>query len=111
MKVPLYKQSKKACGPTALRMVMSYWGKDVSEKDIVKGVGGTKSYGVRTIQLASYVKKLGFKFECLSYNTKMAAGQARIKIPSKSYILKYLKKRIPVILAVRKWVLYCHNEI
>lgn len=44
MKVPLFKQnSKLSCGPTALRMVFAYFEKNISEREIVKGLGGLRS--------------------------------------------------------------------
>ncbi|MBI2064304.1 MAG: C39 family peptidase, partial [Candidatus Yanofskybacteria bacterium] len=85
-------------------------GKDVREKQIIKGIGGIKKYGVRTIRLAEFAGKSGFKTECLSYNRKLASGEAKIKQPSKKDILKFLKKGIPVIIAVRSFLLYGEKQ-
>jgi len=107
MKVPLFKQtSKRSCGPAALRMVLAYYGINIPEKEIIKGVGDLKKYGVRTIKLADFTKKLGFKVECLSYSRKLAKGKAITKKPSPRDIFKYLKRKIPVILAVNSETLY-----
>jgi len=109
MKIPLFKQKKNTCGTTALRMVFAYFGKNISENEIIKNVGGIKSYGVRTIKLAKYAKSLGFKNECLSYNKKLANGQTKIKKPNTTDILKFLKKNIPVIISVRSYLLFNTN--
>lgn len=106
MKVPRFKQTQNACGPTALRMIMAYLGKNISLKEIIKGCGGIKKYGVRTIKLADFAKRVGFKVKCLSYNVKLAQGKAQIKKPEKKDILKYLKKNVPVILAVKSSLIF-----
>lgn len=104
--VPLIKQMKQACGPTALAMVLRYFGNKISLDEIIKNVGGIKkSYGVRAIKLAGYAKKLGYKAHCYSYNEKLAKGVAEIKKPSKRLILSFLNKGFPVIIAVRTFLL------
>ncbi len=104
--VPLLKQNKMTCGITALRMVLLYFGKNISSEEIIKKVGGIKKYGVRTIKLAEFAKNLGFKVYCYSYNKKLAKGKARIKKPSKLDIIKFLKKKLPVIISVRSFLLF-----
>ena len=106
MNVPLFRQRKNTCGIIALKMILSYFGKDVDENKIIKAVGGLKSYGVRTVKLAEVAQKLGFTTECLSYNQKLASGKAIIKRPTKKDILKHLKKERPVILNVRSSLFY-----
>lgn len=106
LSVPLMKQGKLECGPTALRMVLHYFGKEVSSKEIIKEIGGIKKYGVRTIKLADFAQKLGFKVYCYSYNNKLSKGKAEIKKPAKSGIIKFLKKKLPVIIAVRQFLLF-----
>ena len=106
MKIRPLKQTKNTCGPTALKMVLEYYGYKISTKEIIKRVGGIKKYGVQTIKLAEFVKQLGFNIECLSYNKKLSKAQAKIKKPVISDILKHLSKKRPVILAVRSCVLF-----
>ena len=106
MNVPLFKQRRNTCGPTSLRMMLAYFGRDIQESEIIKSVGGIKKYGVRTVKLAKFVKELGFKTECLSYNRKLAVGKAKIKKPNIGDILKYLKQKIPVIICVRCSLFY-----
>lgn len=106
MKIPLLRQKNNTCGPTALRMVLKYFENDVLENNIIKSIGGIKKYGVRTIKLAEFAKKSGFEIVCLSYNRKLAKGKAQIKKPSKEDILKFLRKNIPVIIAVRSFLVY-----
>src|SRR4030042_669876 len=105
IQVPLLRQSKKACGPTSLAMVLKYFKKDIPLKEIIQNVGGIKSFGVRCIDLADYARELDFKADCYSYNEKLAKGKALIKKPSKELILKYLNRNLPVILAVRTCLL------
>ncbi|MCK5460235.1 C39 family peptidase [Candidatus Parcubacteria bacterium] len=105
MQVPLLKQTKSACGPTSLAMVLKYFKTEVPLNEIIKHVGGIKKYGVRIVSLAEYAKKLGFKVYCYSYNKKMSKGNAEIRKPDKKLILNFLKKRLPVIIAVRTFLL------
>ena len=106
MNVPLFKQKRNTCGLTALRMILKYWGKEVGEQEIARGTGGIKKYGVRTIKLAEFAGKSGFKTECLSYNKKLANKESRIKKPNMRDIVGYLRKEVPVIVAVRSALLY-----
>ena len=107
LSVPLLKQSRRLdCGPTALRMVLLYFGEKYSSKEIIADVGGIKDYGIKNIKLADFARGLGFKVRCYSYNQKLARGRAEIKKPSKSHILRFLKRRLPVIIAVRSSLLY-----
>ena len=101
--VPLLKQTRDACGPTSLAMVLKYFNNEVPLKKIIKDVGGIKSYGVRTMALAKYAEKLGFNVHCFAYNdkTKNAIQQK----PNSNLILKFLKRGLPVIVAVRTFLL------
>ncbi|GBE16577.1 peptidase C39 family protein [bacterium BMS3Abin15] len=104
--VPLLKQTKSACGPTSLAMVLKYFKKEVPLAEIIRNVGGgVKDYGVRMVKLSEYAKELGFKVYCYSYNEKMSKGKAKIRKPNKDLIIKFLKKRLPVIIAVRVFLL------
>ena len=106
LSVPLFKQGKLECGPTALKMVLHYFGKEVSSNEVTKNIGGIKKYGVKTIKLADFAERLGFKVYCYSYNKKLSKGKARIKKPAKSDIIRFLKKKLPVIIAVRSFLLF-----
>lgn len=109
LSVPLMKQGKLECGPTALGMVLHYFGRKISSVEITQGVGRIKKYGVRTIKLADFAKTFGFKVYCYSYNRRLANRKAEIKKPAKSDILQFLEKRLPVILAVRSFLLFNHK--
>jgi ABC-type bacteriocin/lantibiotic exporter with double-glycine peptidase domain len=104
--VPLFKQKRKTCGPTALRMVLAHHGHDIPSDDILLSIGGLKTHGVNTIDLAEFARAKGFKVECLSYNKKLAQGKAEIRMPSKTDILRHLGRNNPVILAVHSPILY-----
>lgn len=101
MKVPLFKQKTNSCGTTSLRMVMSFLGVDVSEEEIIRGVGGLKSYGVKTVALAEYAKKKGFKTILYSFSKKLSEGKAVIKNPRVLDIRRFLDEGVPVIINVR----------
>ncbi len=103
--VPLLKQTKGACGPTALAMVLKHFKNELPLKEIIKNVGGIKSYGAEAVALAEYARKLGFKTYCYSYNIKRSKSKAEIRKPDIRLILKFLRKRLPVIIAVRTFLL------
>ncbi len=104
--VPLIKQHKLTCGPTALRMVLKFFGKNIPERNILKHVGGIKKYGVRTIKLADFARSKGFLVHCHSCNPKLAKNSAIIRKPSLASIKLFLHKKLPVILAVNSSRLY-----
>ncbi len=104
--VPIIKQSKQSCGPACLAMILKYHKDQRPLSEIIKNVGGVKNFGVRAIHMARYIRSLGYEVDCFSYDKKMAKGQADIIKPNKQLILKYLKKRIPVIIAVRTFLLW-----
>lgn len=93
LKVPLMKQkAENSCGITALRMVLNYLGKNVSLKKIIREVGGLKKYGISTINLTEFANNIGFETEVYSFNNKLSKGKAKIKKPTKSIIIKFLRK-------------------
>ncbi len=104
--VPKFKQRKNTCGTTSLRMVLSFWGRDIPEKEIIREVGGLKSYGVKTTKLADFAGKLGFNISCFSYNRKLADGGAKLKLPDTKDIITFLKRGVPVIVNIRYSLLH-----
>ncbi len=69
IKVPIIKQKcKMGCGVAAMSMVYKYFGKDISEKEIIKETGGLTKWGSFTTDHALMTTKLGFKVICHSYN-------------------------------------------
>jgi ABC-type bacteriocin/lantibiotic exporter with double-glycine peptidase domain len=66
LKVPFYKQTPLNCGPTALRMVFSYFGNDTDISVIENLVNKKDGKGVSTILLAIAAAELGFKTEFYS---------------------------------------------
>ena len=106
MKVPLIKQKKLTCGPTSLRMVAAYYGRDINEREVIKLVGGLKSYGVDAIALGEAANKLGFISKAFSYSRKHSKGKAKIKKPTTSLVKNALLKKMPVILLVRSCILF-----
>lgn len=57
----LFKQTHGYCGPTALRMVLDYYGLEKTEEELARLVGATKEEGCDPWQIASAAKKLGFQ--------------------------------------------------
>jgi ABC-type bacteriocin/lantibiotic exporter with double-glycine peptidase domain len=55
--VPLYRQGYMDCGPTSLRMVMNYYGKNYSEEEITKARRGR---GTTLADAESYARSQGF---------------------------------------------------
>ena len=106
LRVPLIKQNRLTCSITALRMVLSYFGKSVPEADIIRFVGGIKSYGVKTSDLAEYVKGLGFDVRCYTFNETHKGGLTVFRKPSKAEIIHFLDHGFPVILSVSPFILY-----
>lgn len=104
--VPLLKQTRQACGPTALAMVLKYFKKEIPLRKIVRAVGGVKGFGVRTTTLAKYARRLGFKVYCYSFNKKLSGNEATIIPPHPDLIPKFLNRHIPVIITVRESLLY-----
>lgn len=103
--VPVFQQEHLQCGPTALRMVLKYFGTDMSAAEIIRQIGGVKRYGVRTVALAKFATHIGFRVHCYSYNPKMSKGLAEIRKPAKEDILRFLRKNLPVILSVRAFLI------
>lgn len=69
LEVPLIKQKHKmGCGAAAMSMVYKYFGKYISEKEIIKETGGLTKWGSFTADHALMAKSLGFKVICHSYN-------------------------------------------
>lgn len=69
LKVPIIKQkSKVGCGAAAMSMIYKYFGKDISEKEIEKEIGGFLKFGSFATDHALMAKKLGFMVVCHSYN-------------------------------------------
>jgi len=106
MKIPQFKQiNKLACGPAALSMVFAYYGKNYSQQEIVKEIGGLKKYGSRMVKLSKFAKSAGFKTKLFSYDKKLK-NDAMIKLPNLIDINKFISRKMPVILAVRSSLLY-----
>ncbi len=62
LKIKPYKQSAYyLCGPASLKMILSYYGVDKSEKIIAKQTSTTSKIGCAHQNLIKYAKKLGFK--------------------------------------------------
>lgn len=69
LKVPIIKQkSKVGCGAATMSMIYKYFGKDISEKEIEKEIGGFKKFGSFATDHALMAKRLGFTVICYSYN-------------------------------------------
>jgi ABC-type bacteriocin/lantibiotic exporter with double-glycine peptidase domain len=56
-KVPIYRQTYMDCGPTSLRMVLNFYGKNYSQEEVVKARWGR---GTKTSDMESYARSQGF---------------------------------------------------
>jgi predicted double-glycine peptidase len=57
-KVPLYRQTYMDCGPTSMRMVLNFYGKNYSQEEIVKA---RKGRGTTVSNMESYARSQGFE--------------------------------------------------
>ena len=84
--VPFYKQTTPLnCGPRALKMIFSYFGKDIPDNIIEEAVGIKDGKGVTTIQLAIATVDLGFKSSI--YTKVISFNEENLKL---DYYKKYL---------------------
>ncbi len=84
IKVKHFRQSEGFCGPASLKIVLHYYGKKVSEKQIAKMAGSTVKKGTPPESIVKAAESFGFK-AVLRENASL------------SDIRKYIKKGIPVI--------------
>jgi len=54
LKVPLYHQGKKECGPTSLLMVLGYYGVDLSREDVQRGLHFNYTLGITQSEMANF---------------------------------------------------------
>ncbi len=59
--VPQYYQSQMECGPVAMRMVLAYYGVELTTSAIKEEIFTDESVGTRPEDLAEYPKSLGFQ--------------------------------------------------
>jgi len=75
--VPVFKQSNElGCGPTALSMILNFYGIKLYEQDILKKVKiirdkKLKKYGTFMVELALFARKLGCDVHCSSYSLEL----------------------------------------
>lgn len=79
-----FRQTSGFCGPASLKIVLSYYGVEKSEKELVKLTGCTKTGGTTADAILAAAKKLGFTGFCKDFSTIAALRQL-------------LKKGVPVI--------------
>ncbi|MBI2043039.1 peptidase C39 family protein [Candidatus Pacearchaeota archaeon] len=83
--VPFYRQTTKLnCGPSALRMVISYFDKDVGIKILEEKTGIKKGKGLSTIQIAIAAGLLGYNVDF--YSIHLTFNQENLKL---DFVKKY----------------------
>ncbi len=122
--IPIYKQSKiNSCGPTALRMVLAYYGIEKNEMELVK-IAKTIKKGTRLLDLGIIATKLGFDVNAYSFMLKKSTKKLnnskrrlielganyKFKQPSMEDVIEFLKLKIPVILSVNSAILFKNNK-
>jgi len=67
LEIPFFKQTSQLnCGPTALRMVLAYFGKDEGVKILETRTGIKKGKGISTIQIATAAASSGYRVDFFS---------------------------------------------
>ena len=85
LKVPLYKQTTELnCGPTALKMILSYFGKDIDIKFLEEKTGIKKGKALYTIQIAIAAASLGHQADF--YSKHILFNEEHLKL---DYYKKY----------------------
>lgn len=64
--VPLKQSNKRSCGATCIAMVVRAFGEEISERQIIRELGGLRSYGIDTVRLAAFAQALGLQVRCYS---------------------------------------------
>lgn len=87
LEVPFYKQTTSLnCGPTALKMVFSYFGKNSDIEEIERAVGIKEGKAISTIHLAIASASFGFKNKFFSKS---------LDIGPKTLELEFVKNSAP----------------
>jgi len=90
----LLKQTRQAteysCGASALQSVLSYWGKDIDEEDLMKILGTNPEVGTYPEDIVRVARSLGFEAEVKENLTV-------------DYIEASTKKGVPVIVLGQAW--------
>lgn len=61
IKVKLFRQTPGLCGPASLKMVLDFYGKEFSEKELARASGYCPEQGTNPQGILSAAKKLGFQ--------------------------------------------------
>lgn len=73
LNVKSFKQeSQEGCGAAALRSILDFFGKNMSEEEITKAAGGIQKdedhYGILAIHMAAMLHKMGYKVHSYTYD-------------------------------------------
>jgi predicted double-glycine peptidase len=85
LKIPPYRQRVGSCGPASLKMVLRYYGIEITERELIRLTGCTKREGTSGRQIIRAAKKLGLK------------GIIRDEATFQDIKTYVLQKKIPVI--------------
>ncbi len=79
LEIPFFKQTTLLnCGPTVLRMILSYFGKNVSQ-DAIENKSGFTDKAVFSIQLALVAASYGFKVEFFTKHRFLNTDNAKLE--------------------------------
>lgn len=103
--VPLYHQKDGSydCGPICLRMLLSYYGRDIGDEEIIQSFTYLEN-GISIPELGSYMLKNGFDAEIVtlnphlfSYNMLGLSDQAAIRQHLANRILQHKKEERKIV--------------
>jgi len=84
--VPYFHEEENSCGPAALASVASYWGRQVSLKEIIARVYLPELRGTLPMDMESYLRDAGFETVSLSGNLDDLKALIRGNVPVISLI-------------------------
>ena len=76
-----FKQDKNFCGPSALAVVMNYWGDDVTQEKVAEAIYHASIKGSLTVDLENYAFKRGFFAQAGSFELDELGPKIREGIP------------------------------
>ena len=100
-----FKQDKNFCGPSALAVVMNYWGDDVTQEKVAEAIYHASIKGSLTVDLENYAFKRGFFAQAGEFELDKLGPMIREGIP-----IIVMVQVMPFIKRNHYLVLFGYNE-